>query len=237
MATRNSIIAAGLACTALSSFAAPPLVTDDASTLGVGECQCEIEHRQFRFRIEQDIAPACNLFFDTEFSISHQRVLPKNERKDSPRADSIAYQFKKVLVTSNNANWAFGFAATTVQAQGNESGTRQNFVNALVSKEMGNTNLHVNAGIVSDHEAALGTRKTRPSWAIAIEHNSTERWALMGEVFGQRGVPAFAQMGARWWAVPRYVQFTTSLGAQRSAGSAGRWVSFGIRLETRTPIF
>jgi hypothetical protein len=231
--TKNLITAVGLTCLALSASAAPPLASDDASTLGAGECQFETEHRQFRHRLEQDIGTACNLFFDTEFGISHQRVASK----DSPRADSIAWQFKKVLATSAEAGWAFGFVAATVQARGNESGTRQNLVNALVSRKIGDTNLHLNAGIVSDHEAAPGTRKNRPSWAIATEHDATERWTLVGEVFGQRGVPAVAQIGARWWVVPRHVQFTTSLGAQRGEGREGRWASFGVRFETGKSIF
>lgn len=223
----------GLMCIAFSSLAAPPLASDDASTLGANECQFETEHRQFRHRIEQDIGPACNLFFDTEFGISHQRVA----FKDSPRADSIAWQFKKVLITSADAGWAFGIAAATVRARGNESGTRQNLINTLVSRKMGNTNLHLNAGIVSDHEAAPGMRKNRPSWAVAVEHDATDRWTLVGEVFGQRGVPAIAQIGARWWAVPRHVQFTTSLGAQRGESRDARWVSFGVRFETGESIF
>jgi hypothetical protein len=228
-----SVSLSGIAFASFVSCAAPPLTSDDASTLGANECQFETEHRQFRHRIEQDIGPACNLFFDTEFGISHQRVAPK----DSPRADSIAWQFKKVLATSADADWAFGIAAATVQARGNGSGTRQNLVNALVSHKMGSTNLHLNAGIVSDHEAAPGMRKNRASWAIATEHDATEQWTLVGEVLGQRGVPAIAQIGARWWAVPRHVQFTTSLGAQRGEGREGRWVSFSVRFETGKSIF
>jgi hypothetical protein len=231
--TKNLIAFVGLMCIVLSSLAAPPLASDDASTLGAGECQFEIEHRQFRHRIEQDIGPACNLFFDTEFGISHQRVAPK----DSHRADSIAWQFKKVLATSADADWAFGIAAATVQATGGQSGTRQHLINALVSKKMGNTNFHLNAGIVSDHEAAPGARKNRPSWAVATEHDATDRLTLVGEIFGQRGVPATAQIGARWWAVPQHVQFTTSIGTQRGEGREGRWASFGIRFETGKSIF
>jgi hypothetical protein len=231
--TKNSIAFIGLMCIAFSSLAAPPLASDDASTLGAGECQFETEHRQFRHRIEQDIGAACNLFFDIESGISHQRVAPK----DGPRADSIAWQFKKVLATSADADWAFGIAAATVQARGGESGTRQNLVNALVSKKWGNTNLHLNAGIVSDHEAAPGMRKNRPSWAMATEHDATERLTLVGEIFGQRGIPAIAEIGARWWAVPKHVQFTTSLGAQRGEGREGRWASVGVRFETGKSIF
>ncbi len=238
LATKNVVAFVGLSAgIALPSLAAPPLASDDASTLGAGECQFETEHRQFLHRIEQDIGPACNLFFDTEFGISHQRVLPKDRSKDSPRTESIAWQFKKVLATSADADWAFGIAAATVQARGNESGTRQNLINALVSRKMGSTNLHVNAGIVSDHEAEPGTRKNRLSWAVATEHDATDRLTLVGEVFGQRGVPATAQIGARWWAVPQHVQFTTSIGTQRGEGRDGRWASVGVRFETGKSIF
>jgi hypothetical protein len=233
IAARRPITAAGLVCITLSSSAAPPLATEDASTLGAGECQFETEHRQFRHRLEQDIGPACDLFFNIEFGISYQRVAPK----EGSRADSIAWQFKKVLAASADADWAFGIAAATVQARGGESGTRQNLVNALASRKMGNTHLHLNAGIVSDRKSEPGARKSRLSWAIAAEHEATDRWTVVAEAFGQRGIAATAQIGARWWPVPKHVQFTTSFGAQRWEGRGGRWASVGVRFETGKSIF
>jgi hypothetical protein len=65
-------------------------------------------------------------------------------------------------------------------ARGNDAGTRQNLINALVSKKIDDTNFHLNRGIVCDHEAAPGTRKHRPSWVITTEHDATARWTLVG---------------------------------------------------------
>lgn len=219
--------------TAFSATAAPPLASDDASTLNAGECQFEIEHRQYRHRVEQDIGPACNFFLAIEFGISHQRVAPDSYA----RTDSIVYQGKRVLFTSRDLDWAFGLAAATVQARGHEPGTRKNFFNALLTRKLDATALNLNAGMVADREAQDGTRRNRFSWALAAEHDATERFTLVGEVFGERGVPATAQIGARFWALPKYVQLTTSVGTQRGGGREARWASIGIRFETAKPIF
>ena len=215
------------------TWCAPPLVTDDAGTLAPGACQFETEHRQFRNRIEQDIVPVCNLWFDTEVGIGYQRIAPDG----APRADSIVYQFKKVLTTSGETGWAFGINAATVRASGRQSGTRQNIFNALVSRQFSANALHLNAGFVSNREAETGTHKNRLSWGIAAEHEATDRWTFVGEVFGQRYIPATVQVGLRFWALPKYMQLTSSLGALRGKGGDGRWVSFGVRFETGGSIF
>lgn len=218
---------------ALPAWCAPPLASDDASTLGPGECQFETEHRRFRRRIEQDNVPVCNLWLDTEIGIGQQRVAPDA----APRANSVVYQFKKVLGTSEETGWAFGIAAATIRASGGQSGTRQHLANALLSRQIGNSAFHLNVGVVSDRESQPGIRRNRPSWALATEHDASDRWTFVGEVFGQRGVGATAQVGLRWWLVPKYVQLTASHGAQRGEGRDGRWASLGVRFETARSIF
>lgn len=97
--------------------------------------------------------------------------------------------------------------------------------------------MHLNLGNVSDREAAPGTRRNRFSWGIAAETEASGRWTIVGELYGQRGLPETAQVGLRWWAVPKYVQFITSVGAQRGQGRDGRWLGLGIRFETAEAIF
>ena len=232
-AAQTLVAFVGWMTVAMPAWCAPPLASDDASTLGPGECQFETEHRRFRRRIEQDNVPVCNLWLDTEIGIGHQRVAPNA----APRADSIVVQFKKVLGTSEETGWAFGIAAATIRASGGQSGTRQNFANALLTRQIGNTALHLNVGFVYDRESQPGIRRNRASWAMAAEHDASDRWTLVGEAFGQRSIGATAQVGLRWWLVPKYVQLTTSQGAQRGEGRDGRWVSFGVRLETARSIF
>lgn len=228
----SATIAIIFAAFASPTWCAPPLATDDASTLTPGACQLEIEQRRFRNRVERDIASACNILFDAEIGIGHQRIALDGV----PRADSIAYQFKKVLVPAEENGWAVGIAVATVRTvnekPGGHSGTRHNILNAIASRQFGATALHVNVGTISDHQSAPGSRKNRLSWAIATEHEASARWTVAGDVFGQRGVPATAQLGLRWWVLPKYMQFTTSFGAQRGEGRDGRWVSLGVRFET-----
>ena len=231
----SSVSALVLLTFASAAWCAAPLATDDASTLVPGMCQLETEQRQFRNRIERDIVPVCNFFFDAEIGIGHLRVAPKN----GPRADSVVYQFKKVFSPAGPADWAIGIGAATVRAihSREHSGTRQHYLNALFSRQFDATMLHANIGVVSDREAEPDIPRNRLTWGLAAEHEATTRWTLLGEVYGQRGQPETVQIGLRWWALPKYVQFTSSVGAQRGAGRDGRWLSFGIRFETGDSIF
>jgi hypothetical protein len=215
------------------AHAAPPLTTDDASTLAPGMCQLETEQRRFRRRDEIDIVPVCNFLFDAEIGIGKLRVVPD----DGTRADSVVFQFKKIFSPTDAPEWSFGIGAATVRATGDQSGTRQNLVNALMSRQLGSTLLHLNIGNVSDREAAPGARRNRLFWGLAAERELSSRWTLLGELYGQQNLPETAQLGLRWWALPKYVQLTSSVGAQRGQGRDGRWVSFGIRLETGDPLF
>ena len=218
-----------------AAWAAPPLTADDAITLTPGTCQLEIEQRQFGNRVERDIVPACNFVFDAEIGVGHLRVAPK----DGPRTDSVVYQFKKVLSPASPTEWAIGIGAATVRAihSRQHSVTRQHYLNALFSRQFDATMLHANIGVVSDREAEPDIPRNRLTWGLAAEHEATTRWTLLGEVYGQRGQPETVQIGLRWWALPKYVQFTSSVGAQRGAGRDGRWLSFGIRFETGDSIF
>lgn len=91
-----------------------------------------------------------------------------------------------------------------------------------MSRQVGTTTLHANLGVVFDREADADMRRTRQTWTIAVEHEARSRWTVVAELFGQRGVRQSAQFGFRWWAIPKHVQLTMSLGTQRSMGSAGR---------------
>ena len=230
-----SVAVFSISTVASTAWAAPPLTTDDASTLSPGMCQLEIEQRQFGNRLERDIVPACNFVFDAEIGVGYLRVAPK----DGARMDSVVYQFKKVFTPADPAQWAIGIGAATVRAihSREHSGTRQHVLNALFSRQFDATLLHANIGVVSDRETDPGVRRNRLTWGLAAEHEATPRWTLLGEVYGQLGQPETAQIGLRWWALPKYVQFTSSLGAQRGTGRDGRWVSVGIRFETGDSIF
>ena len=221
----NSATALLIATTTSSVWCAPPLTTDDATTLLPGMCQLEIEQRRFGNRVERDVVPVCNLWFDTEMGIGHQRVA---------RADSVVVQMKKVFSLDTDGGWSVGVGAATVRAvnSAEQSGIRQNYVNAIITRQIVATALHANLGVVADHEAGANLQRNRLTWAIAVEHEATPRWTLVAELFGQRGVPQSSQFGLRWWALPKYVQLTTSLGTQRNMGSDGRWMSIGIRFET-----
>lgn len=179
--------------------------------------------------------PTCNFLFDAEIGVGHLHVAPK----DGPRADSVVYQFKKVFAPADANEWAIGINGATVRAVNTreQSGTQQHYLNVLLSWQFGATLLHANIGGVADRQAVPGTRRNRLTCALAAEHEATPRWTLLGEVFGQRGKPETAQIGLRWWAIPKYIQLTSSLGSLRGAGRDGRWVSFGIRFETCDSIF
>ena len=229
----TAIAASGIS---IAAVAAPPITTDDASTLDPGACQFEVERRRFKSQAELDVVAACNLIGNTEFAIGKLRVTADGD----PRADSVVVSIKRVLHAGTDGGWSAGFNAASVRATGNASGTRQNLVTAIFSRPIdatGDTLLHINGGWVNDREADADTRRNRFAWAAAVESNVSSRWTVVGEVFGQQSQPASAQVGLRWWAVPNHVQFTTSVGGQRGMGRDGRWISLGIRFESGGPLF
>ena len=219
-----AILAALCASLAHSS---PPLATDDAGTLAPGTCQLEFEQRRFNRRNELDIVPACNFLFDAEIGVGILQISPVS----APRIDSVALQFKKAIVSATPGEWGLGISGATILASRSGNGVRQNQLTALITRQFDASALHLNLGTVHDREAAAVPRN-RLTWGVAGEHQANFRLTLVGEAFGQRGFPAIAQIGLRWWAVADWVQLTASTGAQRGEGREGRWVSFGIRLET-----
>lgn len=100
-----------------------------------------------------------------------------------------------------------------------------------IARQMGATALHANLGVIFDREADGDTQRTKPTCAIAVEHEVSPRWMVVAALFGQRGDRQSVQCGLRWWAVPKYLQLTTSLGTQRSMGSDGCRMSSGMRFE------
>ncbi|MEO8103686.1 MAG: hypothetical protein ABI790_14275 [Betaproteobacteria bacterium] len=237
MNNKSSIHAAsligGVASTGFSIglLAAPPLTSDDARTLDPGGCQFEVEQRRFKRQTELDIVPVCNLFGDTELAVGKLRVAAGA----ASRIDSVMVSIKKVLMPGGIADWGVAFNAATVRTTGNASAIRQNLVTAIFSRPItanGDTLLHLNAGWINDRAAAIGVRRNRRTWAAAVERDVSARWTLVAEAYGQQSQPDTAQLGLRWWAVPGYMQFTSSLGTQRGLGREGRWLSIGVRFET-----
>ena len=226
-----------LATLSIDAQGAPPLATDDAATLEPGACQFELERRRFGKHTELDLLPACNLFLDAELAIGKQRF----SGDGGYRLDSNVYQIKKVLLPAAASPWGFGISAATVRSSMRSaeqvSAMRQDQVNALFTRQLAAATLHANVGLVRDSAAQDGQLQSRYTWALAAEHEASPRWTVVCDMFGQRKVPRSSQAGVRWWAVPKYMQLTTSLGTQRGQGRDGRWASFGLRFETGGPVF
>lgn len=229
---RAMLLSASIAVACAPAVAAPPLVVDDASTLQPGQCQAETEQRRYGNRQERDFSPACNFIFDTEIGIGFSRVLPDDAR----HVDAVVYQFKKVAALPHAPGWSAGLGMSSARATGGQRGARQDAATLLVSRTIerdgGAIALHVNLGHISSRDPATATRSARFFRGAAAEWNVTPRWTLVGEVFGQRGLPQTRQVGVRAWLLPDYVQLTTSVGQARGLGRDGRWFSLGVRLET-----
>jgi hypothetical protein len=212
----------------IRTHAAPPLLTDDASTLAPGHCQLEIERRAFQRRVEFDVVPACNAFWDAEVALGLLQTNPDHEA----RLRQAVLQFKKVLATMGPEDdaWAAGFAVSAVRNSGGQR-TGQDSLMALFTRTIGPLALHANAGLAHDRSSNAGAERRHWIAATAFEADVTPQWTLVGEVFKQQGISTILQAGARRWVVKDTVQLTGSIGAQRGAGREGRWFSLGVRFE------
>ncbi len=217
----------------IRAHTSPPLLTDDAATLAPGECQLETEYRRFDRRNEFDIMPACNFIGDAELAVGTSSI----RAKEGPHANRVTAGLKKVLIAGEGSAWSAGVSAATILATGKTSHPPQHAMTALFTRTIDVGTLHLNAGWASDRAADAGARKHRSTWGVAIERDVTSRWTLVGEAFGQRGLPETAQLGVRWWMVPKAVQLTASMATQRGLGREGRWASFGVRFESGGPLF
>ncbi len=207
-----------------ASYAARPLITDDARTVDAKACQVESWVRTNKDSKEYWALPACNFTGNLELTFGGART---SDAAGASTTD-IVLQGKTLFKTLEPNGWSVGLAAGAVRHPGDGKRVSElySYVPASFSYLNDKVVLHTNAGVL--HNTV--TSSTRATWGLATETALNERTWLIAETFQQKRGRPFYQAGVRYWIVPNHVQIDATYGNRFGVGNDERWFSIGLRL-------
>lgn len=209
-------------------WAARPFVTDDARIVAARACQLETWGQVGPAGNEYWAAPACNFTGNLELTAG-VALLPEDGAGPSHPATLLQ---AKTLFRSLSANgWGIGLATgglidNNPSENENLLGNVYGYVPASVSLAAGRLVVHGNIGV--RYERRDGS--TRGTGGIGAELQLLQRLVAVVETYGTHREGPFAQMGARIWVVPEYVQLDATYGLKYPVSGSDHWVSVGLRL-------
>lgn len=229
-ALRHALTAALLAGLAGACHAGRPLVTEDAGVLDPGECELE----SYLGRSHEPAAPdttlgsaqiGCGALEGTQLALLHQR-----SRSDAARTRSWTLAGKTRLVDGGDdaPSWTLAWGLGQ-HDDGSGAGLRtdQASLNGVVSWPLAK-DLHLHGNLGWSHSRVA--HQSRTSWAVALEHATTDSLDLMGELFDDdRSRAPWLQLGLRWAVVPERLWLDASQGWQ-GGGTRARAFTLGLRL-------
>ncbi len=219
---------AALAAAAANTWAARPMVTDDARIVDAKACQVESWVRAERHGTSQFWAvPACTPIENFEITAGASM---ERSAGDQRMADSLL-QFKSMLRPLRTNDWGLALSLMRTEERGLEPGGRDApsyALNAPLSVSLRDDALvlHLNAGVRHDRVA----RRAYATWGFGSEIALRDRLQLIAETYGESGQRPFVHGGLRYWLVPDRVQLDTTVGSRVRAGSQERWFTIGVRL-------
>lgn len=217
-----------LSLSTMQSWAARPFVTDDARLTTASSCQLESWIRKYPDSSELWILPACNFGGNLEITMGGGGA----KNTDSTTTSDYIFQAKTLFrpLTSNNFGWGLSLGTVRhpeINPGPNQLGNTYAYLPFSASFENDAIIMHTNLGWLQDQ----ATRQDNLTWGIGGEFQTTSsRISAIAEAFGDNHNPAYWQVGGRFAIIPDRVQIDATIGQQFSGASAGRWLSFGLRL-------
>lgn len=223
---RLAAIAVLLAAASGPTYAARPLITDDARIVDPKSCQLE-SWMQFQSGGNEYWAlPGCNFTGNLELTLggSLQRV------DGALDATNVQFQAKTLLKPLETNGYGIALSGGAIHHPNAEQ--RKLFgnlyLNVPVSFSFADDRFvaHLNVGANRDTE----NDQTRMTWGVGTETQLHPRVYLVAETFGEnRGKPSF-QAGFRFWVVQDRVQVDTTYGNVFGGGTGERFFTIGLRL-------
>lgn len=203
--------------------AARPMVTDDARLTDAGACQLETWWHAAHAEKTWWALPACNPGGNLEFTAGGALARADGRMQSG----GITLQGKTLFKTLETNGYGIGLAVGYAVQPGNaHSGSPYFYVPTSFSFADDRWVIHTNLGALREPEEG----RTRLSWGIGSEIQTTDRLYLMAETYGQDVGRPFLQLGIRYWLVPAHVQLDTTYGNRLGFSSDERWISIGLRL-------
>jgi hypothetical protein len=205
------------------SYAARPMLTDDARIVDPKACQLESWIRDSKHVTEYWALPACNVTDNLELTIGGSL---EGERGHSSFASEL-YQIKSIIqpIAANQTGYSF------VLGNGRDPKRTMNkviqdwFFNVPISYPYDDRLvIHTNLGIT--HLTDEKTEKI--NWGLSSEYNYNERVDLISEVFNQSSNSTYFQFGLRYWLIKNRAQIDTTY--MNSFNHIGEDQSFSIGL-------
>lgn len=227
---RQGLFSALLILVCPLTWAARPMVTDDANVVDPRACQVETWIRSGHASSERWAVPGCNFFGDTELSVGTNLLSEQN----SPTQQLRLWQVKKRWRLVEPGQWGLSTTLGRVQSPSSVSGAspaQDTYLNIPITlPTQQGTILHWNLGAYR-HQAEGVTQTT---WGMGAEVPLNPKMFAIMEAFGETGSRSKAQMGLRYWIIPQAVQIDTTVGQELRGTHQSRWFSIGLRLLTPT---
>lgn len=210
-----------------TTYAARPMITDDARVVDAKSCQIETWVKNNRDSTEYWALPACNFTGNLELTFGGAR----GKDDTGTQTTDVVFQGKTLFKPLESNGWGWGLAVGNVRhpaihSDGNLIGDLYAYVPASFSFRDDRVVVHTNLGWLHEKES----KRHRMTWGVGSESQLGERTWLIAETFGQNQGKPFYQVGFRHWIVPNHVQIDTTYGNRFGSNTGERWFSIGLRL-------
>ncbi len=210
-----------------NSFAARPMLTDDARITTPKGCQLEAWTKINKDSNELWALPACNFTDNLEITIGGAKNFDNKETTTS----DVVYQAKTLFRKLETNSWGYGLVLGNVRhpainTDTNAIGDLYTYIPASYSFSNDNYIIHTNIGAIHSKQ----DKETNLTWGLGTEIKINESTYFIGETFGQNKNNPLYQVGVRYWAIKDTLQFDTTYGNRFGNNTEERWFSFGIRV-------
>jgi len=223
--------AAVAAAAALPAQAGRPLNTEDATTLGDWSCQLESWVDRYRGNTsDYFFVPACAAFgVEAQFGWQNTRA------EHTSRTAGQFFQLKHAFKSIDDGDWGVGFVAGISRDRLREEKTGWGDPYFIVP---------VSFGIGADKDTRwvvhlnLGGTRARDEgrnvtlWGVAFEKPITERFAAVGEVFGENSRNPWMRLGGVYTVIDEHLSVDLTYVKRSGGQKEENYWSLGFHLET-----
>lgn len=212
------------------SYAARPMLTDDARVVDTGGCQIETWVQRSATTPERWVLPACSGGPGTEWTVGGQWL---DQQRPAANA-TLLVQHKRIqkAPSAQDWGWAMTLGATVSSGSAHAPSQRSGYLNLPMTYVSADekTLLHLNLGALTQDQAqstaARVPGRVQFTGGVAIEHQWAARWWGIAESSWPGRNRQQLQLGVRYWLVPEQLQVDTTLGRSQQGASFG---SVGLR--------
>jgi hypothetical protein len=226
MTTQNRIarwaaLAGAAALCHAPALAGRPFSTEDAGVIGKGTCEVEA----FSERLRPAGGPnesglsaqlGCGIIGATQLAFALAASKAAGEKS---RAMLFSGKTQFVDGGENAPSFALAYFLSRDRAPNESWRSAASGVNGVVTAPVQGWLVHVNLGVTAERAPSRNVT----GWALAFERPAVVKGVDAGfEFFGDDRNTHWAQVAARWHAVPEQLLLDASLGKQTSGGSTDR---------------